>query len=426
MTIHQVQMPQLGETVAEGTLTVWLKGLGDAVSVGEVLAEIATDKVDTEIESSFSGVLSRILVEPGAVVAVGTVLAEIESDADATVVALPAPSPTIEPAIPKSNEATPELAAPAPTKVLGTRSDSEGSARLSPLVRRLLEENSIGAAEIVAFAAGQRIDRRTVEAFLAQSEGGGGQQSVTPPATSTVGPGLVPFSRIRRTIASRMVESVQTSPHVATAIEVNLESVARSRDLHNQRTPFPLGTKLTWLPFIITSVARTLRSFPLLNASVVEDGLMVHEAIDVGVAVDLDGSGLVVPVLRAADRSSLRDAAVAVSDLAGRARAGSLKPGEMSGSTFTISAQGPHGTLFTTAIINQPEVAILSVDGIARRPVVVELDNGTPAIVANYSCVLTLSWDHRAIDGLYAGGFLAAVRDDLQGRDWQHETAPHG
>lgn len=424
MTTHQVQMPQLGETVAEGTLTAWLKAPGDAVSVGDVIAEIATDKVDTEIESNFSGVLTRILVEPGTAVEVGTVLAEIESDAaDATSSAAPQ----------AAANAAPVAASPRTADGDGSGGDAapaepDGPARLSPLVRRLLSENAISAEEIVAFAAGQRIDRRTVEAFLAQR---GGAPAARPVAAeqapaSTVGPGLVPFTRIRRTIARRMVESVQTSPHVATAIEVNLEDVALAREAHNRRDPFPLGTKLTWLPFIVASVARILPRFPLLNASVVEEGVLVHDAIDLGVAVDLDGGGLVVPVLRGADATPLGGIAAGIADLAGRARSGSLKPGETSGSTFTVSAQGPHGTLFTTAIINQPEVAILSVDGIARRPVVVELANGTPAIVANHTCVLTLSWDHRAIDGLYAGGFLAALRDDLKGHDWRRDVGLAG
>jgi 2-oxoglutarate dehydrogenase E2 component (dihydrolipoamide succinyltransferase) len=423
MAIHQVQMPQLGETVAEGTLIAWLKSPGDEVVAGEVIAEIATDKVDTEIESNCSGVFVRTLVEPGEVVDVGTVLAEIESDADAPGQPDQGDSAVTE-AAPKAVPSQPaEAAAPPATPPLA-RSETDGreETRLSPLVRRLLAENEVSAEELTAFAAGQRIDRKMVDAFLAQRDGAPAARPSATPAAPISGAGLVPFTRIRSTIARRMVDSLQTSPHVATAIEVNLESVARSRELHNHQSPFPLGTKLTWLPFVVAAVARTLRDFPLLNGSVVEGGVMVHDTIDIGVAVDLAGSGLVVPVLRGADSSSLGDIAVGIADLAGRARSGSLSPGEASGSTFTVSAQGPHGTLFTTAIINQPEVGILSVDGIARRPVVVELDNGTSAIAANYTCVLTLSWDHRAIDGLYAGGFLAALRDDLQGSDWQREA----
>jgi pyruvate dehydrogenase E2 component (dihydrolipoamide acetyltransferase) len=428
MAIHQVPMPQLGETVAEGTLTSWLKSPGDTVSVGDVLAEIATDKVDTEIESNFSGVLVRILVEPGTAVEVGTVLAEIESDAPGAEASASEPAPAS--AAPPAETAAPaSLGSPTdrPATVGADRAaEGDGSARLSPLVRRMISENGVGVEEVVAFAAGKRIDRKLLEAFLAGRGGAPAPRAATPTPSPDSITGLVPFTRIRSTIARRMVESLQISPHVATAIEVNLENVARSRELHNQRSPHPLGTRLTWLPFIVASAARALRDFPLLNGSVVEGGVMVHETIDVGVAVDLDGSGLVVPVIRGADASPLRDIATGIADLAGRARSGSLKPGEASGSTFTVSAQGPHGTLFTTAIINQPEVAILSVDGIARRPVVVELDNGTHAIVANHTCVLTLSWDHRAIDGLYAGGFLAALRDDLQGRDWQREVGLSG
>jgi pyruvate dehydrogenase E2 component (dihydrolipoamide acetyltransferase) len=403
--VYRVRMPQLGESVEEGTVVTWLAKAGSQIAEGEPLLEISTDKVDTEVESTVAGTLTRILVEADETVPVGTVLAEIEvegledgpAEADDGSTDAEVTEAAEVPAAPEPPAATP---AGPPADALPRQDDDHGLL-LSPVVRRMVDEHGIDLADLAGFADGPRVDRKVVERYLAARS----EQDAPDDGTE-----VIRFSRIRKLTAERMVASKATSPHVVTGMEVDFERVAAVRAASEQR--------LTWLPFVACAVARTLGRFERLNASVRDDALVVHRTVHLGIAVDLDGEGLVVPVLHEAQDLGLRAMAERIGDAAERARAGRLLPADITGGTFTITGQGPHGTLFTAPIINQPQVAILSVDGIRRRPVVVGDD-----IVAHHTGVLALSWDHRAVDGTYAAAFLAAVRDEIEQADWAAELA---
>jgi pyruvate dehydrogenase E2 component (dihydrolipoamide acetyltransferase) len=403
MGVYQVRMPQLGETVDEGTIVAWLKQPGDTVSEQEALLEISTEKVDTEIESAVTGVLERVLVDEGETVVVGTVLAEIDTgDSGAREAA---------PSVEAAEAIEPEAEAPAAEDGPASGSDL----LLSPVVRRLVDEHAIDVDDLAAFADKPRITRGVVEDYLNQRAG-----KMTGEAT---GEQLIPFTRVRKLTAERMAASKATSAHVVTAMEVDFEEVARVRARHRERLQSERGVPLTWLPFVASAVARTLGQFERLNASVRDgEGLVVRSEVHLGIAVDLDGEGLVVPVIRDAAGLGLVDMAARIQEAAESARAGALQLDDVTGGTFTITGQGPHGTLFTAPIINQPQVAILSVDGIRKRPVVIETNAGDE-IAAHHTGVLAMSWDHRAVDGAYAAGFLAALRDAIEQHDWAAELA---
>lgn len=229
---------------------------------------------------------------------------------------------------------------------------------------------------------------------------------------------VVPFTRIRRRTAEHMVRSKAVSPHVLSVVDVDYGPVQRARAVHAARFAQTHEASLSYLPFVLHAVARTLLAFPHLTASVTDEGLLLSGQVNLGVAVDLDGSGLIVPVIRAADDESVGGLAVAVARAADRARAGDLGPDNISGGTFTVTSQGPYGTLLTAPIINQPQVAILSVDGVAKRPVVTQTVTGQDVVAVGLVGHLALSWDHRAVDGTYAARFLAAVRATLEQTDW--------
>ncbi|MGH3345333.1 MAG: dihydrolipoamide acetyltransferase family protein [Carbonactinosporaceae bacterium] len=389
--VHLIRMPQLGETVDEGTVTSWLKGPGEQVGEREPLLEVSTDKVDTEVESTAAGVVARILVEEGATVPVGTVLAEISA---------------------AGASATAGAAAAAPLR--------PEDLLLSPRVRRLIDEHAVDLGELAAFATRPEVTRKTVEAYLdgrAAAAGAEEGSAVRPPENRRV----VPFTRIRRITAEHMVASKATSPHVATAIEADFEAAARVRREHGERLRSERGTSLTYLPFVACATARALGDFQRLNASVEGDSLVVHPSVHLGVAVDLGGEGLIVPVVRDAQELALAAMAEAIQRAAERARADDLRPDDVSGGTFTLAGQGPYGTLLTVPIIHQPQLAILSVDGVAKRPVVETDAAGDDRIGIRHTGVLTMSWDHRAVDGAYAAAFLAAVRDRVASLDWAAE-----
>jgi pyruvate dehydrogenase E2 component (dihydrolipoamide acetyltransferase) len=270
--------------------------------------------------------------------------------------------------------------------------ESAADLQLSPVVRRLVEELGVDLDDLAAFADSPRVSRKVIDAYLEQR----GPAETAPAADD--GGQVIPFNRVRKVIAERMPASKATSAHVVTAVEVDFETVAGVRQEHRDRLA-ERGVRLTWLPFVARAVARTLGDFERLNSSVRDgEGLLVHPAVHLGIAVDLDGEGLVVPVVRDAQDLDLVAMAERIQDVAGRARDRKLAPDDVTGGTFTITGQGPHGTLFTAPIINQPQVAILSVDGIRKRPVVVERD-GQDEIAAHHTGVLALSWDHRAVDG---------------------------
>ena len=388
-------LPQLGETVTEGTITRWFKLAGEQVALDETLYEVSTDKVDSEVPSPFAGVLTEIVAGEGATVSVGAVIARYEGEG---------PAPTT--ATPKTTE--PAQQAPAPKKPEAVPAPAKPAARtakfLSPLVRRLVEEHGVDSTKIAGTGMGGRVTRSDVEKYVRDH-----------PSTTE------PFNGIRRATARHMVGSKVVSPHVLTAMEVDFENVEQVRQAHRAAWKSAEGSSLTYLPFIMRALAMTLAEFPRLNASVGDDELVVHEEINVAVAVDLNFEGLVAPVIRGVAALSLAEAARAVVEVAGRARDRKLTADDLAGGTFTITNPGQYGTLMQFPIINQPQVAILSTDGVSRKPVVALDADGKEIIVIHSVGVLALACDHRAFDGAYAAAGLAHLRKVIETHDWQSE-----
>jgi 2-oxoglutarate dehydrogenase E2 component (dihydrolipoamide succinyltransferase) len=468
-------MPQLGETVTEGTIIRWLKKVGDPVAQDEALFEVSTDKVDSEVPSSVAGFLAEILVPEGATVDVGTRLAvvsgsETKGAAAAAVppappaeAAAPAPSPSPAPgtlvadlpaaaeavlaAAPAVQEAELALTRTAPeadSSPEGGDSNGKGLV-LSPVVRQLVSEYGIDPAVVSGTGKGGRVTRADVLAYIDRQAAGGAASPATavaargaspsaPAAASApVGDGaryvpvrgqrdeVIPFTKIRRLTAEHMVRSKATSAHTLVVIEADFEAIERVRAKHKNRFREEEGIGLTYLSFVARAVVETLRDFPQLNASVADDALVLHRDIHLGVAVDLDQRGLIVPVVRNAEAQSLRGLARAIAELADRARTRKLSADDVVGGTFTITNPGPFGTFLTAPIINQPQVAILSTDGVKRRPVVITAPDGSEAVGIHSVGMLALSFDHRAVDGAYASAFLHALAGAIETRDWEAE-----
>jgi 2-oxoglutarate dehydrogenase E2 component (dihydrolipoamide succinyltransferase) len=403
-----VTMPQLGETVNEGTVTKWFKSIGDEVEKGEALFEVSTDKVDTEIPAPASGVITAILVPEGDTVDVGTKLAVIGAPGDplttsptqsTTTMTTPTPTPTPTPAGETPN-------------VKNAKEDSSSeSAPLSPVVRRLLSEHGLDASKVVGTGPNGRITRSDVENAV----------SATKPSTSKLdGDEVIAFTKIRRLTAEHMVHSKATSAHTLMVKEVDYEAVEEVRRRHGKSFKEMEGFSLSYLTFNALATVAALADFPNLNASVDGDNLVIHHQVNLGIAVDLDGEGLVVPVIAKADGYNFRSMARAIRQLADGARDKKLTVDDMANGTFTISNPGPFATLLTGAIINQPQVAILSTDGVSRKPVVVE-SGGVETIVVHSVGLLALTFDHRAVDGAYAARFLSRVDEILNTRDWAVE-----
>ena len=394
-----ITMPQLGETVTEATVTRWLKAVGDTVAVDEPLFEVTTDKVDSEVPSTVAGTITEILVPEGETVAVGVRLAVIDAAAaPAAPAAAPAPA------------ATTPVAAPAPER---------RGLVTSPVVRRLIAERGLDASTIIGTGEGGRITRRDVLDAAPAAP----RPATEPTPRLERGDEVVPLSTIRRRTAEHMVRSKATSAHVYTSVEVDFEHVDRSRRAHGDAFREQEGFGLTYLPFIVRAVADAMHEYPLVNASLDGESMVVHHALHLGIAVDLDFGGLLAPVVRDADGKRLRLLAREIRDLATRARAKRLSPDELVGGTFTITNMGPFETYMTLPIINQPQIAILATDGIRKRPVVVQGPDGDDAIAIHPVGILALTWDHRAFDGAYAASFLHAVRTNLETRDWDPELA---
>ena len=481
-----IVMPQLGETVTEGTVTRWFKQVGDEVALDEALFEVSTDKVDTEVPSPVAGVLSEILANEGDVVEVGQVLARVGSEAAAPAPAEPpapepappVPAPFAPAPVPEPLEPKPEPPAPAPPPAEVRPPVSEASKPagrglvLSPVVRRLIAESGIDPATIAGTGRAGRITRSDVEqAIRAQAAASPGDAAAetpraetpragsppvetppvetprveTPPAEASPDPGpsgpapsrqapavlpvpaarsgdsVVPLNRIRRRTADHMVMSKQTSPHVLTAIEVDYEGVEAVRRSSKQAWKAAEGFSLTYLPFIARAVVDALRDYPHLNASFGDDELIVHSNVNLAIAVDIDFQGLLAPVIQGADGKRLRQIARDIVDLANRARSRKLSPDDLSGGTFTLTNAGQYGTMMQFPIINQPQVAILSTDGVTRKPVVVTDSFGNESIAIHSVGVLAMAWDHRAFDGAYAAAFLHRVKELIETRDWETE-----
>jgi pyruvate dehydrogenase E2 component (dihydrolipoamide acetyltransferase) len=552
-----VTMPQLGETVTEGTITKWFKKVGDRVEADEVLFEVSTDKVDSEVAAPSAGFLTEILVQEGATVEVGVVLAVINAEAGVTAAPTPAPEPTPAPVAAAEPAPAPEPVAavvevPTPAPVVATPAPvaapvstpvapvvsavSAGVASpsvdamdkvLSPVVRKLINENGLDPNSIVGTGIGGRITREDVQAVLesgaaARAAEPAAVESVaapivaapivaapivaapivaapivaapivavaasaaappvspvapiapvvetpapvaaapvaspppvatvatpapaaapvaeTPAAPSTPAPSVpavaasavavrtgardqvVPLNNIRRRTGEHMVMSLSTSPHAFIAVEVDYSNVDRVRGAKKEAFKAEEGFSLTYMPFIARAVVDAMVKFPHVNASVDGSSLVVHSGVNLGIAVDLDFQGLMVPIVKDADGKRMRAIARDISDLAARARSKKLTPDDISGGTFTLSNAGAYGIDLMQSIINQPQVGILSITSVSKKPVVVTMPDGSDVIAIRPMGNLGLSWDHRAFDGAYAASFLSEVRNQLETRDWSGE-----
>ena len=432
-----ITLPQLGETVTEGTITRWFKKVGETVAADEPLFEVSTDKVDTEVPSPISGTLTEIRVAEGDTVPVGTVIAVVGvAGAAPAPVAVPAPAPVAVPApAPVAAPAPAPVAAPAPAPV------ANSNKLLSPVVRRLVAEHGIDVNALVGSGPGARITREDVLDYIDRS-GLKATSTVAAPAPVVAAPApvvtapapvarpavvsgdreqVVALSKIRKLTGSHMIMSKSTSPHAFSVVEVDYANVDRARTAIKDSWKAGEGFSLTYLPFISRAVVDALREFPHLNASIDGDNLIIHDYVDLGIAVDLDYTGLLVPVVRNADGKRIRAIAREINDLASRARNRKLSPDEIQGGTFTISNNGSAGSVLTMPIINQPQVAILSTDAIVRKPVVVTAADGSESIAIHPVGNLSMSWDHRAFDGAYSGRFLARIKQILESQDWSAE-----
>ena len=401
-----ILMPQLGETVTEGTVTVWHKKVGDAVKADEILFEVSTDKVETEVPAPADGVLAQINVEEGVTVDVGVTLGVIAEAGGAE-------TPSDAPAAEVVAEAAPVARAPAVRPARAERPDERGQP-LSPVVRRLLAEHGIDGGAITGTGRDGRITRRDVLAAVADAG---------PPARpAPVGAEaeVIPLSRIRKQIGDHMVRSKATSPHVLQAVEADFHAVDKARAAHGDAWRGAHGFGLTYLPFISRAVVEAIAEFPRVNASIDGDDLVIHRRVNLGIAVDLGFEGLMVPVIKDAQDAKLADLALAIRDLAMRARDGKLGADDLAGGTYTLSNSGPFGTLITAPVINQPQVAILSTDGVRKKPVVIEAPDGDSIAIRPVG-VLAQSFDHRAFDGAYSAAFLNRLREILERTDWSAE-----
>lgn len=468
-----IELPQLGESVTEGTITRWFKEIGEEVSEDEPLFEVSTDKVDSEVPSPAGGYLAEILVEEGDTVDVGTKVAVLSdsppgdgggasdesSDAEAEPAAEAAseePAAEEAPAEEEPAEAPAEEAAPAAEKGEreepapkddaqaapkgGEASKTEGSGvLLSPVVRRLLDDAGVDPSEVSGTGVGGRITRSDVEDHL-RSAGGSSDAPVRPAASASSPPppaprvkaaataavgseSSVPLNKIRKITAEHMVRSLETSAHAYVSTEVDFEVIDRLRRSAKDQFKAEEGVSLTYLPFVARALIDALAEFPQVNASMGDEGnqLTVHGSVNLGIAVDLDHEGLIVPVVQEAQDQRLRALARNIADLADRARSKGLTADDITGGTVTITNVGSTGNTFLLPIINQPQVMILATDGVSRKPVVVTNADGDESIAIHSVGNLTLGWDHRAFDGAYAAQFLARVKEFLETRDWSSE-----
>ena len=374
-TLVEVTMPQMGVSVAEGTVTAWRKRPGDRVERDEPVAEISTDKVETEVPSPAAGTLVEVLVEEGETVQVGVVLARIE------------------PAVGSRQSAG---TAPAP------------DAPVSPVVRRIAAEHHVDLASVPGSGRRGRVTKRDIVAFIEGANGNGSSRPLhtespyreEAPAPAPAGGEL---SVMRRRIGEHMVRSLHTAAHCTTVVEADMSAVEAARG------------RLSYLPFVARAAIAALREHPQLNATMDGDRMTVHQEVHLGIAVSLGGDGLIVPVVRDAHELSHEGLATRIADLAERARAKRLDPEEVQGGTFTITNPGRYGALLATPIINQPQVAILDLEAVTKRPVVVTDGQRRDSIAIRPMTYLCMSWDHRALDGMLAAEFLGAVRRNLEG-----------
>jgi pyruvate dehydrogenase E2 component (dihydrolipoyllysine-residue acetyltransferase) len=422
-----IVMPQMGESIFEGTITKWLKKPGDKVQRDEPLFEISTDKVDAEIPAPASGVLGEIKAAEGSTVQVNSVVGVI-TDGDGAA-AKPAPS-AAAPAKPAAPAPAKQETAPAPAlPVNGTASEEADDVRSSPLVRKLAKEHSVDLAQVQGTGLGGRVTKQDILAFV---EKGAEAAPVAIPAAAAASrpapapapapapiPGeLVPLTKMRSIIAQRMIESRRTSAHVHCMFEVDLTRIANLRNKQKSGFEQRNGARLTFMPFFVRGAIIALQQFPIVNASLEGDSIRYHRNINVGIAVALDW-GLIVPVLKNADEKNFLGLQRGITDLGERARSKRLLPADVEGSTFTITNPGQFGAVFGLPIINQPNSAILGIGGISKQPLVLTDENGSDSIAIRSVVHLTLGYDHRLIDGAVADQFMAYLKKVLE--NWNED-----
>lgn len=430
-----VTMPALGESVTEGTVTRWLKNVGDSVAVDEALLEVSTDKVDTEIPSPAAGIITSIDVPADTTVAVGARLAVISgSGAPASTPAPAAPTPV--PAAPVAVTPTPAPTAPVvstpapvtPAPVAAAPVSQPSDAYVTPIVRKLASELGVNLANVKGTGVGGRIRKEDVMAsakpaaapISSAAPTAAAPKASAPVATSPLRGTVVPMSRLRKVIAARMVESLQVSAQLTTVIEVDVTKIARLRDKAKGNFEAREGVKLSFLPFFAVAVCEALKQHPVVNASIDGENIVYHGAEHLGVAVDTE-RGLLVPVIHNAGDLNMGGIARKISDLAARTRDNKVTPDELGGGTFTLTNTGSRGALFDTPIINQPQVAILGLGAVVKRPMVVKGADGGETIAIRSMVYLALSYDHRIVDGADAARFLVTLKDRLESGNFEAE-----
>lgn len=462
-----VVMPQMGSSVTEGTISRWLKGVGDAVQADETIVEISTDKVDTEVPSPAAGVVVEILVAEGTTVDVGTRIAVLSTDPGAAATAPAAPAAPVEaapaPAAPAA-EPAPVAAAAAPAPSVAAPTDDGERAFVSPVVAKMASEHGLDLAQIPGTGRGGRVTKKDVEGYLAARASGGAlaapsaeptavaappitspSGAVAPPAAPAAAPpaapapaatptaptadGTVPgpgeeiytFSRVRQVTAKHMRESIETAAHVTQVWEVDLGRVTQIREALKPKFKQDYGVGLSFLPFIMRATCDAMAAWPWMNAEVKGNEAIIKRYVNLGMAVSVDdGKGLLVPSIKNAESLNLLGLAQAVKDLADRGRAKKLNIDDLTGGTFTITNPGVFGSLYGTPILPVGQVGILDTGAIVRRPVVVEGPEGTEAIAIRPMMYMSISYDHRLIDGAYASQFMRQIRDNLQ--TWDEEA----
>ncbi|PLW95864.1 MAG: hypothetical protein C0593_13085 [Marinilabiliales bacterium] len=426
MAKHEIIIPKMGESIIEATITKWLVKEGDVIAEEDPIVELATDKVDSEIPSPIDGTIEKILFKEGDVVPVGEVIAIVALEGDDA-----GEEPQKE--IPKVEIPEPSVAETPETQTPVEDNSADDGRFYSPLVRKIAKEENINSAELASIQGTGKDDRVTKNDILIYLETRGQQKpqapaatetkvTTTPPATPAPefkdGDEIIQMDRMRKLIADHMVASVQTSPHVTSFIEVDMEPIVQWRKKNKEAFMAREKQKLTFTPIFIEATARALRDFPGVNASVNGDKIILRKDVNIGMAAALPNGNLIVPVIKQADRMNLAGLAASVNDLAHRSRENKLQPDEISGGTFTITNLGTFGSTTGTPIINQPQVAILGIGVINKKPVVVETEFGD-TIAIRHRCVLSLSYDHRVVDGALGGMFLQRVAQYLENFDTQ-------
>jgi 2-oxoglutarate dehydrogenase E2 component (dihydrolipoamide succinyltransferase) len=434
-TVVEVVMPQMGVSVSEGTITRWLRSVGDSITADEPLLEISTDKVDTEVPSPGTGVLQEILVQEGETVPVGTLVARIGAG-EAAPAPPPEPEPEPEPVAepePEPIALTPEPVAPPPPPSAPPAPEPGGNGHtfVSPVVARIAAEHGIDPSSIAGTGRDGRVTKKDILAVVesAPAEAAppppppppaplAARPTPTPGATGPLGAGetIEPMTAMRRGIAEHMRRSLDTAAHVTSAIEVDMSKVVGLREVLKPGYRESYGVNLTYLAFISRATVETLREWPYVNAEIRGESIVAHSYVNLGFAVALDsGKGLIVPVLKNAESLNLLGMARGVADLAERARTKKLLPDDVQGGTFTITNPGSYGTFIGTPVISQPQTGILGTYAVVKRPWVIADDAGRDAIAIRPMMNLTLTYDHRLVDGAYAGQFLRDLTARLQG-----------